>query len=1022
MRSADQDGPVDGPAAIYFAPFCLDPRAGRLTCSGETIPLRPKTWAVLLYLAERPGELVTKEHLLDAVWPDVAVTPDTLTKSIGELRHALGDVSKTPRYIETVHRRGFRFMARVSARPPVAPGLEESAGPEPETRFVGRTAELQRLERLLAKAAAGERQLAFVTGGAGIGKSALVEAFLGSTAMRGGDVLVGRGTCVEQYGAREAYMPVLEALERLAQGAGATRLSTLLRRAAPTWLLQMPWLIGDDAQALRQTLSAARPERMLREFASLIEALSIQVTVVLVLEDLHWSDPSTVDLLSFLGQRREAARLLVLATHRSAESAGQKRLLAQAVQTLRLRRQCVQIRLHDLSLDEVNSYLEARFPGARFPPLLARRMREHTDGNPLFLVAATEHLVSRGWILDTAPGWALSVPVEKLDLGIPDEIRSLIETEIEALRPADRELLEAASVAAAVFAPQSVAGVLGCDPGDVERRCESLARAHRFLCAAGGIEWPDGSVARRYAFVHELYRRTVYDSIPDGQRRRLHRGIGETIETAYGARAVEVAPELSVHFEKSRDHARAIRHLAVAAGAARRRFANREALAFLDGALALAGRLPEAAARQRGELELRLLGAPILSDLHGFAAEPVRASCERAYDLCTRVGTAAERFQVLYGLCHIHSVRVDARLAPRFAAELKELARRLATPAYGILADSAALRMAATQGRFREACRLFERRLARADAGAVQSLPIYGADPLIAARAHYAFALWMLGHSDRARQAAAAALAVARSQDSPFTLTSALWFAAVLEVFGRNPANARPLVDEVVALSAEHGFAFWGAVATALHGAVQLQSGSAREAIETLARARAALASSRGRLFSTHILAFLAEAHLQSDAFDRGLAAVEEGLALAESTLDRTYGPELWRLKGELLSARTPRRPSEREEARRCLVRAVALARELEAKPLELRAAIRLARASPAAGRETQAYAALAEICAWFGSAAAGADLDDARALLERLPRSGPPRLAAARKVGPAQGNVSAKSTRRSRIRAAARR
>jgi DNA-binding winged helix-turn-helix (wHTH) protein len=300
---------------IVFAQFRIDPRAGELSRAGTPIPLRPKTWSVLMYLVERPGVLITRDELLDAVWPDVAVTPDTVTKSIGELRLALGDDAAAPRFIATVHRRGFRFLpdTETAAQLAVEPTAWEDVGLRPRP-FVGRAAELERLESCFAKASRGERQIVFVTGPPGIGKTTLIDALLDLPSLHRASprVWIARAACVEQHGPREPYMPVLEALGRLARRPDAEGLASLLRRSAPTWLAQMPWLIGDDAGALRESLQAARAERMLREFAAFTEALTANVTLVLVLEDLHWCDPATVDLLAVLGEHREPARLLVI--------------------------------------------------------------------------------------------------------------------------------------------------------------------------------------------------------------------------------------------------------------------------------------------------------------------------------------------------------------------------------------------------------------------------------------------------------------------------------------------------------------------------------------------------------------------------------------------------------------------------------------------------------------------------------------------------------------------------------------
>jgi len=383
---------------------------------------------------------------------------------------------------------------------------------------VGRAAELRRLSSALAQALRGDRAHVFVSGEAGIGKSALVKTFLESSAVSaaGVPVWIARGTCVGQHGAREAYMPVLEALEDLARRRDAGRLAELLRRLAPTWLAQMPGLINDeDQRTLRQSLQGVKPERMLREFAALIEALTAEVAVVLVLEDLHWSDPSTIDLLWALAQRVEPARLLVIGTFRPADAIVHEHVLMQVMRTLAVRRQCIELPLAYLSEADVSVYLDARFPRHDFPATFARVIRRHTDGNPLFMAGFIDHLRLQGVILETSPGWSLRAPLETITLDVPDDVRLLIDNDLEGLSPADRHLLQAASVAGDDFTPLVVAAPLGCEVVDVEMRCEAFVHARRFLRVAGHVEWPDGSVSRRYAFVHELYRRAVYGQIAE---------------------------------------------------------------------------------------------------------------------------------------------------------------------------------------------------------------------------------------------------------------------------------------------------------------------------------------------------------------------------------------------------------------------------------------------------------------------------------------------------------------------------
>jgi len=1021
---------VNTPAAMVFGPFRLDLRAGLLLHGREPIPLRPKTWSVLRYLAERPGVLVTKQELLDAVWADAVVTESVLGKSIWELRVALGDNSRTAHLIQTVQRRGFRFIAPVSEElPHESPSgrtwhSATATGGDSETRddalaapFVGRTEELRRLAGLLVQARAGRRQVAFITGPAGIGKTALVEAFLAAPEVRAqaGALWVARGFCVEQVGPREPYMPVLEALGRLTRQPDTGRLSELLRRVAPTWLAQTPWLIGeeDTARSLERSLQFVRPERMLREFTILMEELTAERPLVLVLEDLHWSDPSTVDLLSVLGEPNETARLLVICTYRSAEAVVHEHPVLHATRTLEAHHRCVVLALSDLTVEGVQDYLQARFRGSDFPPGLASRIHQNTDGNPLFMVGAVDSLVSRGHILNTGPGWALPVPLEMINLDMPDSARLLIESQLDDVSPADGALLQAASCAGEDFSPLVVAAAVGQDVADTETRCEGLARARRFLRAAGHIEWPDHRVSPRYAFTHELYRQAVYRQVTEAQCMRLHQRIGQALEAAYGARRMEVAPRLAVHFERGRDDARAITYLTAAAAGARKRFANRETIGYLEAALAIIARAPDDGAHRRRELELRLALGPALSDTQGWASERVLRNYERASELCANTGSPPQHLKILYARWYAHGARGERNEMVATAHELQDLARRRGTPEDRVLADSVMVRTMVWDGRFVDADRYMQRHLARRTGRRIAADPnAYGPDPLLAATAQHAKALWFLGHPARAQTSAEAALRRARESGHLFTLASVLHHTARIHLLCRDTARGADLAAEAASLSAEHGFALWHAVASLLSGWALVQEGRASEGSGIIERAYSAIeATGTARFYSTFAHACLAEGRMRAGFSADALAAADAGLALSRNTLDRSYEPELWRLKGEILllgdtpqSGRHKSRSRDASphgsgaaadgrgsltrspaEAEKCFQHALRLARASRAKSLELRAATSLARAWQSSGRTADAHRLLGGICRWFGAGTEGPDLAEARTLLGQL-------------------------------------
>lgn len=978
MQTQATPAPGEPPAEMRFGAFRLDVRAGLLYRGAQPLPLRPKTWAVLLHLARRPGALVSRDELLDAVWPNVAVTPDTLTKSIGELRQILGDDPSAPRFIATVHRRGFRFIA--ASEPAATPWRPAEARRRP---FVGRDAELHRLRQLYGAAAGGARQVVFITGPAGVGKTSLCQSFLDELAAGGAAApWVGRAGCIEQHGLREPYMPVLSAIERLARRDDGERLIALLRRIAPTWLAQMPWLLGDEEETLRATLQAARPERMLREFAALIETLAREVPLLLVLEDLHWSDPATVDLLLKVASRDERARLMIVGTFRPADLVVADHVLAQAVRTMRMHRECQEIPLHELSRSDVDHYLAARFPGAEVPAALADRLHRYTDGNPLFVGAVVEHLVSRGLVLDTAPGWAFSPELERAELGVPDDARRMIEVEYHSLSPGDRELLAGASVVGQSFLPDLVAAALGAPAEQIEDRCDALARTQRFLRFE-----PERQVGLRFAFAHELHRQAVYDCVPEAARRRLHHRVGEALEALYAENAsLPPAAALATHFERGGDPTRAVRYLIAAAEQAQRRFALREAVSCFDAALEIVARWPDPARRDHDELALRLRLWPLLRDLHGIAAEPLRTDCERALELCGRVGTDAQRFEILYALCHVHGMRADRELAPRFAADAMRLAERLGDDTTRSLAESIAIRLGLMQGRYEEAAtrgaRLFERGDFRRKPATTQL-----SDALIDSVMHYAHALWFRGQTSAAIAVCDAALEAGLAQCSLGWQAICSGHRGLMALFCRDGAGAAAAVRRTRAIASGEGFEFGQAFASVVDCGAHVLNGDSAGAVAAAATARAQLAASGSQVLVTILCALLAEAHLQAGDHVAGLVAVEDGLRIGEATLERMFVPELWRLKGVLRLAAAPPRHRARawRDAEAALRRAGQMARDQGALSLELRAAATLATHLVGQNRRDDAIDLLDPVVRSLPDDPANGEARDAERLLAEL-------------------------------------
>ncbi len=477
--------------------FRLDLAAEQLWRDTHEIDVTPKAWAVLRYLVERPGQLVTKTELLDAVWGEISVAEGSLTRAIFELRSIFGDTAQKSRFIQTVHRRGFRFIAPLqnATEAPDAPPRKEMAKPAApdrqgnEGRYIRQVNELDRLHEWFALALEGQRQTVFVIGEPGIGKSALVDQFLKEAPEIAPPCFVGLGQCIEQYGPREAFMPVLEALGRLCRQPNGERLIEILRRHAPTWLTEIPGLLDrGEREKLQRETPAVTAERMLRVMVEALEAMSAEAPVILALEDLHWSDFSTLDLLSALANRREPARLMVLATYRPVDAIVQNHPVHEVKHSLELHERCSVLVVELLSEAAVHTYLQRLFVPNTFPRSLAQLLHRHTDGNPLFLQAAVQYLRNEGFVAQQADTWQLTKPVDSIDPEVPETLRLLIERNYRRLGADERLMLDAASVAGHTIAAPAVAAAIERDVAAVESICTRLARHEILLPVAGRHE------------------------------------------------------------------------------------------------------------------------------------------------------------------------------------------------------------------------------------------------------------------------------------------------------------------------------------------------------------------------------------------------------------------------------------------------------------------------------------------------------------------------------------------------------
>ncbi len=461
--------------------------------------------------------------------------------------------------------------------------------------FVGREPEMRKLDGFLRQALEGSGRVVFITGEPGIGKTSLGDEFLRRSRKHHPGLLMSRGRCVEQYGTGEAYLPFLDAVGALLSGPGRERIAAVMRTYAPTWCLELPTAFASTGslEKLQQETIGATKERMMREMGDALGMLATNSPIVLLLEDLHWADPSSVDLLRHLCQRIGSQRLLIAGTFRPEDVERTNHPLKSYKAEMQAHKLCEEVALGSLSREHIAEYLDATFSPNDFPPELTSLIHDKTEGHPLFATNLLQYLGERGDIAKVNAHWSLTRPLSEMNLEAPESVRSMISKKIDALEEEERRALQYASIEGAEFLSTVVARLLGLDEIDLEERLAHLEKTHRLIETRGEEELPDGALATRYRFAHALYQNFLYGQLVNKRRIALHLQAGEQLAAHYGKRAPQIATQLAMHFERGRDFGRAIEYLIHAGDNATKLYANAEAAEHYGHALSLVEKLPD---------------------------------------------------------------------------------------------------------------------------------------------------------------------------------------------------------------------------------------------------------------------------------------------------------------------------------------------------------------------------------------------------------------------------------------------
>jgi len=649
---------------IYeFGAFRLEVNERRLLRNGQPVPLRAKVFDTLLTLVANHGSLVTKDTLMRSVWPDAVVEEGNLAHNLVVLRKAPGDRDTDQQHVETVPGRGYRFVASVRSvadqgSPARQAALESKHGSWEERlnaaraalarkcsaaasggtldgHVVGRTRELGELLSALEVACSGHAQMLCVTGEPGIGKSTLVEQFLAECGLRHADCALAIGRCSERLAESEAYLPVLDALDSLLSGAWGAECGELMKLVAPTWYIQIAPLWASAEPSFAGVFSDARAasrERMKRELGAFLEEIARVAPLVLFVDDLHWADASTTELLSYLSRKLASARLLIVVAYRSSDMVLGRHPFIAVRQELQRQGLCHEIPMGLLSQADIEHYLRLELPAHSLPVGFARFIHSRTEGNPLFMTELIRHLRARGTFGNS---------LDSLERDLPESVRSMIERRIGRLDEDEVELLAAAAVQGQELDSRIIADMLKLDAAVVEERLLRLDRVHAFVRRLQEKEFPDASISVSYSFAHVLYQHAIDGMLTPSRKAVLSKAAGEALLFRHREHATPVAARLAMLFEAARDFEQAADFFIAAAANAARLYANEEAVSLSRRAIANAEKLQgnachtriAAAALELGQLQMVLSRFPDAA----AAFEQAEAAAQAAGDVEAQV-------------------------------------------------------------------------------------------------------------------------------------------------------------------------------------------------------------------------------------------------------------------------------------------------------------------------------------------------------------------------------------------------
>jgi class 3 adenylate cyclase/predicted ATPase len=850
----------------------------------------------------------------------------------------------------------------------------DAAGPTGLTPLVGREQEIGLLRERWAQVQEGLGQVVLLSGEAGIGKSRLVQ---GLTAQVAAEPQAWLTPCqCSPYHQNTALYPMIELLERVALRFGREESSAQKLRKLEGFVVQYGLPVAETvplfAALLSLPLTAAyaplsmSPERqkqqLLHALLTILLTIATQQPVLFVMEDLHWVDPTTLELLSLLVDQGPTARILALFTSRPdfhPPWTGRAHLTPVTLNRLP-RRQAAE--------------LTGRVAhGKALPPEVVEQIVAKTDGVPLFVEELTKMVLESGWLQERAERYELTGPLPAL--AIPMTLHDSLMARLDRLAGV-KGLAQLGATLGREFTYDLLQAVSPWDEGMLHRGLHQLVAAE-FLYQQG---LPPQAT---YRFKHALIQDAAYQSLLKSTRQQHHQRIAQVLESRFPD-TVETQPELLAHHYTEAGLAEpAIGYWQRAGQQASDRSANLEAVSHFTTGIELLKTLPETPAHTQQALTLHITLGAALQRTKGLAAPEVEDAYNQARALCQQVGETPALVPVLFGLWRVYLAQAQLHTAREIGETLLRQAQGGHDPAFAVLAHYTLGVTWFWLGALPTARQHLEAGSAHYTSDQRRA-PVFrmGQDPGVSCRAYAAQTLWLLGYPAQALAPLHEALTLAHALSHPFSLAWARCMAAIVSQFRRDVLVVHEHAEAAVALSTEQGFPQWAALGTILRGWALAMQSQGEEGMAQVRQGIAAWQATGAVLIVPYFCTMLADVTAHLGHPEEGIQALAEAHTLMEQQEERYWEAEVARLRGVLLLRQlgTPQ-----AEAETWLRQALDIARRQEAKSLELRAAMSLSRLWQQQGKRADARALLAPIYGWFTEGFDTADLQDAKALLAAL-------------------------------------